>query len=77
MLVCIVLDGFLFFNKCFRYNKSYFIKIYKKVVYFSVVRHFLKRKIEEFFKKNIWNNFYVLFIPYKFSLFLYFCLFVL
>ncbi|CAB3976260.1 Uncharacterised protein [Candidatus Azoamicus ciliaticola] len=77
MFISIVLDGFLFFGKRPSISKIYFIKVYKKVVYFSVVRRFLRRKIKGFLKKNIWNDFFTLFIPYKFSLFLYFCIFIL
>ena len=77
MLISIVLDGFLFFYKRLSINKICFVKIYKKVVYFSVIRRFLRKKIKGFFKKNIWNDFFTLFIPYKFSLFLYFCIFIL
>lgn len=77
MFVSIVLDGFLFFCKCPLINKIYFIKVYKKIVYFSVIRRFLRKKIKGFLKKNIWNDFFTLFVPYKFSLFLYFCIFIL
>lgn len=77
MFISIVLDGFLFFGKRLSISKIYFIKVYKKIVYFSVVRRFLRRKVKEFFRKNIWNNFFTFFIPYKFSLFLYFCIFIL
>ncbi|HIH2762761.1 MAG TPA: hypothetical protein ACYCDA_00200 [Candidatus Azoamicus sp.] len=77
MFVNVVLNGFLFFSKHSAFNKFYFTKIYKKIIFFSVTRRYLKKKINFFLEKNIWSNFKFLLIPYVFSLFLYFFIFVL
>jgi hypothetical protein len=67
----VILNGFLFFNK------SFFIKIYKRFIFFSVSRHFFKKYFKNFIDKKLFFNFCYLLVPYKFSLFLYFYLVIL
>lgn len=77
MFVNVVLNGFLFFSERSSFDKFYFIKIYKKIIFFSVLRRYLRKKINFFLEKNMWSDFNFSLVPYVFSAFLVFLIFIL